>query len=62
MNSMHGSQFLASFITSIIDSPSTVEYFLRRKKNPPEPYVCLSVCMFDLFLAIFFCLLPWDSL
>lgn len=36
--------------------------FFAKKQNPPEPYVCLSVCMFDLFLAIFFCLLPWDSL
>lgn len=65
MNSVHGPSFLASFITSITESPSTVECFCEEKNNNRTLYclpVCLSVCMFDLFLSIFFCLLPWDSL
>lgn len=46
MNSVHGPSFLASFITSITESPSTVECFCEEKKNPTEPYiVCLSVCL-----------------
>lgn len=65
MNSVHGPSFLASFITSITESPSTCSrMFLRRKKQQQNLILsaCLSVCMFDLFLSIFFCLLPWDSL
>lgn len=64
MNSVHGPSFLASFITSITESPSTVECFCEEKKQQQNLILsaCLSVCMFDLFLSIFFCLLPWDSL
>lgn len=46
MNSVHGPSFLASFITSIIESPSTVECLCEEKKTTTEPYiVCLSVCL-----------------
>lgn len=64
MNSVHGPSFLASFITSITESHSTVECFCEEKKQQQNLILsaCLSVCMFDLFLSIFFCLLPWDSL
>lgn len=48
MNSVHGPSFLASFITSIIESPSTVECFCEEKKTNRTLYclpVCLSACL-----------------
>lgn len=45
MNSVHGPSFLASFIASIIESPSTVECFCEEKKTTEPFIVCLSVCL-----------------
>lgn len=48
MNSVHGPSFLASFITSITESPSTVECFCEEKNNNRTLYclpVCLSACL-----------------
>lgn len=47
MNSVYGPSFLASFITSIIEYPSTVECFCEEKKQQQNLIlsVCLSACL-----------------
>lgn len=46
MNSVHGPSFLASFITSITESPSTVECFCEEKNNNNNRTLyCLPVCL-----------------
>lgn len=46
MNSVHGPSFLASLITSIIESSSTVECFCEEKNNNNNRTLyCLPVCL-----------------